>query len=145
MSLLLELCQGLPVWSYEPGDTVLQEDRKDGRLYVLKRGTVEVRKRDQSLLTTTMPGAIFGEVALLLRGAHSASVVAVDECEFYVAEDGEAFVVNHPELNLHIARLLAFRLQRVTFQLVELQENVALGNPPEGRVRGVLRSLADQF
>jgi CRP-like cAMP-binding protein len=146
MSRLLELCQELPVWSYEPGDAVLREDRKDGRLYVLKAGTVEVRKRDQPVMLATTPGAVFGEVAVLLRCAHSATVVAVEPAEFYVAEDGESFLHDHAELNLHLARLLAFRLQRITEQLVELQEAAeSSGWSPSPRFHGVLRSLADQF
>jgi CRP-like cAMP-binding protein len=146
MTRLLELCQDLPVWSYEPGDPVMHEDRKDGRLYVLKRGSVEVRKAGQPVITTTTPGAIFGEVSVLLQCAHSASVFAVDAAEFYVAEHAEEFLRAHPGLNLHIARLLAFRLQRITQQLVDLQELAdASGLSPSPRVKGVLRTLADQF
>ena len=146
MSRLLDLCQHLPVWSYEPGDTIIHEDRKDGRLYVLKRGAVEVRKAGQPVITTTTPGAIFGEVSALLQAAHSASVIAVDSSEFYVAEDAEEFLRANPSLNLHIARLLAFRLQRITQQLADLQELAdSSGLSPTTRVKGVLRTLADQF
>jgi len=146
MSRLLELCHELPVWSYDPGDAVLREDRKDGRLYVLKAGSVEVRRRDHPVMLATTPGSVFGEVAVLLRSAHSATVIAMEASEFYVAEDGESFLHAHAELNLHLARLLAFRLQRVTDQLVELQEATeSSGWSPVPRFHGVLRSLADQF
>jgi CRP-like cAMP-binding protein len=146
MTRLLDVCQDLPVWSYDPGDPVIQEDRKDGRLYVLKRGAVEVRKAGQPVITTTTPGAIFGEVSALLQCAHSASVIAVEPSEFYVAENAEEFLRAHPALNLQIARLLAFRLQRITQQLVDLQELAdSSGLSPAPRVKGVLRTLADQF
>ena len=146
MPPLLEICRDLPVWSYEPGDVIIHEDRKDGRLYILKKGAVEVRKAGQPVITTTTPGAIFGEVSALLQAAHSASVVAAVDCEFYVAENAEEFLQAHPGLNLHIARLLAFRLQRVTQQLVDLQELAdSSGLSPTTRVKGVLRTLADQF
>ena len=77
MAPLLDTCTSLPVWSYEPGDTVIQEDCKNGRLFVLKSGVVEVRKRNQALNRSASPGAVFGEVSALLNSAYSASVVAL--------------------------------------------------------------------
>ncbi|RFC44133.1 MAG: cAMP-dependent protein kinase [Verrucomicrobia bacterium] len=146
MPPILDLCRDLPVWSYEPGDTIIHEDRKDGRLYILKKGAVEVRKHGQSVTATTTPGAIFGEISALLRASHSASVVAIEDSEFFVADPAEAFLQANPSLNLHIARLLAFRLQRVTQQLADLQELTgASGLSPTTRVTSVLRTLADQF
>lgn len=145
MAPLLDTCTSLPVWSYEPGDTVIQEDCKNGRLFVLKSGVVEVRKRNQALNRSASPGAVFGEVSALLNSAYSASVVALEPSEFYVAEDGAAFLRLNPALNLHIARLLAFRLQRITDQLVGLEDQLQASGRSLFEMDGVLRSLADQL
>jgi CRP/FNR family transcriptional regulator, cyclic AMP receptor protein len=145
MASLLETYANLPVWSYEPGDTVIHEDCKDGKLFILKSGAVEVSKRNQPLNRSASPGAIFGEVSALLNTAYTASVRALEPSEFYVAEDGAAFLRQNSTLNLHIARLLAFRLQRITEQLVELEDRLESSGPPASAVTGVLRSLADQL
>jgi CRP/FNR family transcriptional regulator, cyclic AMP receptor protein len=145
MASLLDTCASLPVWSYEPGDTVIQEDCKDGRLFILKSGAVEVQKWNQTLNRSASPGAVFGEVSALLNTAYSASVLAVEPSEFYVAEDGAAFLKQHPALNLHIARLLAFRLQRITVQLVALEDQLEASGKPAFAFEGVLCSLADQL
>lgn len=142
---LLAACASLPVWSYETGDSVIQENCKDGRLFVLKSGAVEVRKQGLAINRSASPGAIFGEVSALLNTGYSASVVALETSEFFVAEDGAAFLRQNPALNLHIARLLAFRLQRITQQLADIQDKLdALGRPGPG-MDGVLRALADQL
>lgn len=145
MASLLDTYASLPVWSYEPGDTVIQEDCKRGQIFILKFGVVEVRKRGQPINRSATPGSIFGEVSALLQTAYSASVVALEPSEFYVAEDGVAFLQENPVLNLHIARLLAFRLQRITEQLVELEDQIEASGRPALTVNGVLRSLADQL
>ena len=145
MASLLNTYASLPVWSYEPGDTVIQEDCKDGKLFILKAGVVEVRRRGEPINRSASPGAIFGEVSALLGAGYSASVVAIEASEFYVAEDGAGFLQRNPALNLHIARLLAHRLQRITNQLVELQDQVAASGRPAMTVDGVLCTLADQL
>jgi len=145
MANLMDICGALPVWSYEPEDVVIQEDLKDGKIFILKSGAVEVRKHGLTVNRSASPGAVFGEVSALLNTGHSASVLAIEPTEFFVAEDGESFLRENPELNLHIARLLAFRLQRVTEQLVQLEERIEASDKSAVSVDGVLKSLADQF
>ena len=141
----LELCKNLPIRTFDTGDEIIRENQKDGVLYILKRGAVEISKRHTEVNRAASPGSLFGEVSVLLDIAHTASVMALEPCEFYVAEDGEAFLREHPELNLRIARLLAHRLYRVTEQLVELREKIEATDDNYGRVNGVLNSLVDQW
>lgn len=145
MASLLDTYANLPVWSYEPGDTVIQEDCKEGKLFILKRGSVEVCKHGQPINRSASPGAIFGEISVLLSCGHSATVRALEPSEFYVAEDGTGFLRSNPTLNLHIARLLAHRLQRITQQLSDVHDAVEASGRPTLGMDGVLRSLADQL
>ncbi len=144
-SSTLDICSQLPVRKFETGDEIIRENQKDGVLYILKKGAVEISKRHTEVNRAASPGSIFGEVSVLLDIAHTATVVALEPCEFYVAEDGEAFLRNHPELNLRIARLLAHRLYRVTGQVVELREQIEATDENYGRVGGVLNSLVEQW
>ncbi len=141
----LELCSKLPIRTFSEGDEIIREHQKDGILYILRKGALEISKRHTEVNRAASPGSIFGEVSVLLDIAHTATVVALEPCEFYVAEDGEAFLREHPELNLRIAQLLAHRLYRVTEQLVDLRERIEATDDSYGRVTGVLNSLVEQL
>lgn len=123
----------------------MHEDRKDGAIYILKKGAVEIQKRQTKVTAIASPGAVLGEVSVLLDRAHTATVIADETSEFYVAEDGEQFLRDHPELNLQITRMLAHRLQRVTDQLVELQERIEASADfdDENGMSGIFRSLVE--
>ena len=118
----------------------MHEDRKDGAIYILKHGVVEVQKRQTHVSRIASPGAVFGEVSVLLDRPHTATVLASEPCEFYVADHGEQLLRDHPELNMEITRMLAHRLQRVTEDLVEFHERIDAGLETE-EVSGLFRSL----
>ncbi len=138
-------CEKLPVWSYEKGDKLIQEDMKDPKLFILKSGSVEVRRRDLTMATIANRGAVFGEVSLLLDQPATASVVALEPSEFFVAEDGARFIADHPDLNLFIARLMARRLTNATELALDLYEQLQIHEDLSTPAGGVLRSLADQL
>ena len=61
-----DLCRDLPVRSFEADEPIIEENHKDGRLYILRSGSVAVRKRDVEVNRLSSAGSIFGEVGLLL-------------------------------------------------------------------------------
>lgn len=124
MSSILEAVASLPIRQFADGETILHENRKDGSIYILKKGAVEIQKRQTPIAKIASPGAVFGEISMLLDRAHTATVIAVEPCECHVAKDAEEFLRQHPELILYIARMLATRLQTMTDQLVELHERI---------------------
>ena len=67
------------------------------------------------------PGAIFGEVSVLLGIPPMATVRVLDRTRVFVAEDGLAFITSRPELALAVARLLASRLHSLTGYLVDVK------------------------
>ncbi len=88
---------------------------------MLKSGTVEVRRSGTVVTTIDAPGAVLGEMSALLERPHTASVVAATDVEAYGLEDGIAFLRERPALALHVAALLAERLDTTTSLLNRLK------------------------
>lgn len=125
MSEVLQLCRHLPVMQIPAGDTLLEEGRVTGRMYVLIEGAFEVRRGGVVLVGAREPGAFLGEISVLLGTGPMASVVAVVDSRVHVIDQAAAVVRNHPELMLAIARLLARRLSAVSAYLVDIKRQYA--------------------
>ncbi|MDB4657665.1 cyclic nucleotide-binding domain-containing protein [Verrucomicrobiales bacterium] len=124
MANLLDLCSDLAVRSFQKRDVVLKEDEKDGEILILKSGTLEIQKSGTVVTTVANPGSIVGEIAVLLDRGHSATAIALSDCELYVMEAAKAELAAHPELYREVARVLANRLMRVSDAIVELRNRV---------------------
>ena len=120
MSIILDACGEIPVRTFEPATVLLEEGRKSGRLYVLADGQVEVLKGGFQVGVVSDPGALFGEMAVLLDTPHTATVRCVTACRLHAIEDADAFLRSNKEFAYDIARLLAQRLQGVTTQVGDL-------------------------
>jgi CRP/FNR family transcriptional regulator, cyclic AMP receptor protein len=64
----------LPIVTYQPGETVIVDGSKTDRLLVLKKGNVAIVKDDTEIAKVTEPGAVFGELSVLLNQPHTADV-----------------------------------------------------------------------
>ena len=67
----------LPIVTYEAGETVIADGSRTGRLLILKNGTVTVLKDDKEIAKVAEPGAVFGELSVLLDQPHTAEVRAL--------------------------------------------------------------------
>jgi CRP-like cAMP-binding protein len=121
MEGVLEVCADLPDVAFAPGEVVLREGGRDGRIFVLISGTVAVMKGDVRVTRIRNPGALFGEMSVLLGMPYSATVVAETPVRMRLVQDGEAFLRSTPEVALHAARLLAQRLHDTTTYLADLK------------------------
>jgi CRP/FNR family transcriptional regulator, cyclic AMP receptor protein len=121
MTPILELCRELPECRFGTGETVLEEGQKSGVLYFMISGEVLVLKQGIKISRISEPGAVFGELSVLLDMPHMATVKALEESRFYRAANPKEFSKTHPEINVYISTLLARRLQAVTSHLVETQ------------------------
>lgn len=110
---------------FAPGDVLIEEGRETGKLFVLKSGTVEVRREGVPVTSIAEPGAVLGEMSALLDRPHTASVVATAPVEAYGLDNGMQFLLDRPALALHVAQLLAQRLDTTTELLDRLKENAA--------------------
>ena len=141
---ILEQCRGLPEQRFAAGTVLLAEGATTGLLIVLIEGEVEILKGDFQIATVADPGAIFGEISLLLEKPHMATVRATAPVRAYVAEGGAAFLRGHPELATEISRLLAQRLHGLTTYLVDLKRQFEDRADHLGMVDDVLETLAHQ-
>ena len=126
MENLLRICEagGVPVKVFARGAQVLTEDEESEVLMVLKSGSVQVSREESELSVISTPGAVFGEISILVGGAHMATVTATEESEFYVIENGDQWVKHCPNLLPNLAFLLASRLKAMTFYVTEVERGL---------------------
>jgi CRP-like cAMP-binding protein len=117
---LLELCAGLPEIEMSAGDVVIREGGEGGSLWVLVSGALRVLKGDVGVNTIAQPGAVIGEMSLLLGRQHTATVVATEPTRLRFAADGHALLLSDPAITRIIAVGLADRLAFVTTYLADL-------------------------
>ena len=143
MQELLDRVRAFPTLVLAPGEVMLREGERTGRLFVLAEGALEVFRGEVPIALIDEPGAVFGEMAALLGGAHTTSVRATAAATVHVVPDAEAYLAAHPDLVLPIARLLARRLANVTTYLVDLKRQYQDRADHLGMVDVVLESLAN--
>lgn len=144
MHPILDLCEQLPIREFEPGAPLLAEGETSGLLYILCDGEVEIVKGDFQINTVSDPGAIFGELSVLMDIPHMASVRALTRARAYEIRDGKLFLQTHRELAFHLAEILARRLHGVSTYLVDLKRQFAGHDNHFGMVDDVLETLVNQ-
>ena len=143
MADILDYCEGLARISFKPGQVMLPENERLGRLYVLVEGQVEVIRERTAVTLVDEPGSIFGEMAVLLDMPHSATVKALSAVTAYEIPDALTFLDKRPEFSLHIATMLARRLYYTTSYLVDLQQQAAGKRQDLDLVDQILATLVD--
>ena len=144
MQELLDRVRAFPTLVLAPGEVMLREVERTGRLFVLAEGALEVFRGEVSIALIDEPGAVFGEMAALLSGAHTTSVRAVSTATVHVVPDAEAYLAANADLVFPLARLLARRLRNVTTYLVDLKRQYGDRQDHLGMVDEVLEALAHE-
>ena len=121
MERILDWVSACPRWSVESGGIVLEQGQSGGRLLVLLSGEVEVLRDDVRVARTAEPGAVFGEMSVLLGSPCTATVRALSPASFAVVEPADSFLRATPEASLHVARLLARRLDALNRYLIDVK------------------------
>lgn len=143
MRRLLRYCPtDMPQRTAAAGEVVLQEGQRAGVLLILVDGAVEIVKGDIQVDEIAEPGAVFGEISVLLDAPHSATVRTTAPSRFYVAEDPLGFLRSHPEVALAISQLLAQRLNAMTSYLVDLKRQFEEHDDHFGMIDEVLDALS---
>jgi CRP/FNR family transcriptional regulator, cyclic AMP receptor protein len=119
----------LPLATYQAGETVLAAGSTTGRLLILREGAVEIVKEGVQIAKVTEPGAVFGELSILLNQPHTADIRAVETSRFHVA-DAAALLAQDPIALLYVAAILARRLDGANHALIELKRQLEAGQPP---------------
>ena len=117
---LLDQCDDLPRRQFAAGTTIIEQDDVGGSVFVLVEGTVSIERDDTVLAVLDTPGAMLGEMSTVLQRPASASVTAMVDTTLLVATDGAAYLREHPDVLLEVARTLATRLDNLTGHLVDV-------------------------
>lgn len=141
MRAVLDYCVGGHESSVPEGTQVIREGETTGRLYVLIEGRLEVVKGDTIVATITEPGAILGEMSVLLHVPHTATVRTAVASKVYEFDDAVAFLRSQPAVALLIARLLAQRLHVATTYLADIKRQYAGHGNHLAMVGDVLESM----
>jgi CRP/FNR family transcriptional regulator, cyclic AMP receptor protein len=141
---VLRLTEAAPERRVDAGETIIGFGDADPALFVLVSGQLEVRRDGATLAHLSEPGAIVGELSLLLGTPASADVVAVESSVVRRVDDAAQLFREVPEFGQHLAITLAGRLHRVTTFLGDLQEQFADRPGTLGLVPTVLKGLLSQ-
>ena len=116
----LALTEHLPEVSLEAGDVVVREGGTSSSIWILVSGALRVVKGDVTVNTIDHPGAVIGEMSLLLGTRHSATVEATQPTTLRLAANGNALLEGEPAFTKLVATGLAERLADVTAYLADL-------------------------
>lgn len=118
----LALIDPLPTVEMTAGETILMEGMRTASLFFLVEGAVVVTKAGTTVAEVADPGAVFGEMAVLLGVESTATVTTVTPCIFKRADNMGEFLKEYPEVCDYIATILAQRLQKMNDYLVDLKQ-----------------------
>jgi CRP/FNR family cyclic AMP-dependent transcriptional regulator len=119
----------LPVLTFEPGETVLAAGSTSGQLFILRQGVVEVVRDGLQIATVSEPGAVFGELAVILDKPHTADVRTLERSEFHVAKASSLLTENVAAL-LYVSAALARRLDTANKVIAEIKGDLESGKRP---------------
>jgi CRP-like cAMP-binding protein len=141
---LLDEAADLPTLQAVPGDVLIEEGTHVGRLLVLVSGTVQVERDGVAIVRVSEPGAVFGEMSLVLQTPATATVRAVEPTVLKVADDPMGFLASHPGAALLMLKVSAHRVDAMTRYLVDVKQQYADTGGHLGMVDTVLDMLANQ-
>lgn len=142
MPSLAALAVSLPLETLAPGTYLTTEGTPSGQLYILESGTLTVQRGGVVLATIDEPGAIVGEMAVLLGIPHSATVIAKTQCKVRVVQDAIDTLSQNAEFALHIATIACARLNATSALLVELKSQAAGKAKEQALMSRILMALA---
>ena len=139
---MLALSAHLPEVEFRPGDMVVEEGGIGGGVWVLVAGHLEVSKGGVPVTVISDPGALIGEISVLLGTLHGATVQATRPSRLRYASDGNA-LLSDPAVTKLVAAGLAERLNFVTTYLADLKFQYR-DSPGLSMVSDVLTKLASR-
>ena len=114
-----------------PGTVVIEQGISHGKLFLITDGVLHARRNDQGndvLLGQVLEGEWMGEVDLFDPSEAVCSVVAIEQCQYWVItrDNLEEFINNHPSagilLLIGLSTTLSRRIREVTRKLAEQTE-----------------------
>lgn len=115
-----ERLAALPLVTFQAGDMVLGAGSRTDQLFFLKNGAVAVERDGVEIARVTQSNTVFGELSILLDQPHMADVRALETSQFHVV-DAALLVGQDPTLLVHVAAILAHRLDSITRTLIKMK------------------------
>jgi CRP/FNR family transcriptional regulator, cyclic AMP receptor protein len=140
MATILDSFDGFPERRFAAGEVLMAMEAQSGHMFVLISGAIEVVKKGVQVDFVREPGAVFGEISALLEVGHSAEVRAAEDSRVYVIAEPRQFLIDHPEVHLHVSELLARRVNNLVQYLSDVREQF-VGHDHLGMVDQVLDRL----
>jgi CRP/FNR family cyclic AMP-dependent transcriptional regulator len=140
---ILDLVATLPRREAPVGELLMEQGCPASSMLILIEGEVEVLHDQIRVARTGEPGAVFGEMSVLLRRHCTASVRTLKPSVFAVVDQPERFLRESSEASLHVAVLLARRLEALNRYLVDVKTQYE-GHDHLGMVDDVLNTLLHQ-
>jgi CRP-like cAMP-binding protein len=110
---------------FRPGETIIREGDRDGRLFVIVSGEVEVikglGKKNERRVRTLGPLNYFGEMALIDDLVRSASVVAKEETDVLILDQStlRQEIERYPAMAFELLRMLSQRIRAIEKTIVD--------------------------
>jgi CRP/FNR family cyclic AMP-dependent transcriptional regulator len=125
MQDLLALCADLPLRSWQPGEVLIEFGHVASAMYVLTSGSVTIERDGTVFSRIDTPGAIFGEMSVVLGSPATATARAASTVVCHVVQEPEVFLTERPGAALAVLRATAARLDRMTKYLVDVKQQFA--------------------
>jgi len=138
---LLDFCADLPRTHIASGEVLIEQGQAFGRVFLLVEGVLSVERNGATLASITTPGAIVGEMSVLMRAPATASVRASSDAVVIAIEDGEGFMSSRGEITVAVARTLATRLDLLSGYLSEVKRQYGGRGDHLGMLDQVLGTL----
>lgn len=105
---------GVPLRRMSAGETLFRAGEEGKHMFLVVEGQVDVKVGEKSVETVGIHG-IFGEMALIDKGARSATAVAKTSGEVAVIDRDVflALVGESPAFSLYVMQLMARRIRRM--------------------------------
>ena len=141
LKFLGEQLQSVPTRDYVAGESVITAGTTTGKLFFLQSGELSVVRDGVAITRIREPGAVFGEMSLLLGGPHTADVLATAPSVCHVLDAAGDLLLASPEMTAYVATVLAHRLDAVTRYLVDIKGQLADAGGHLGMIDEVLETV----
>jgi CRP-like cAMP-binding protein len=140
MASMFLLTYSAPIRELEIGDVLITQGTMGTDLFVLESGQLAVERDGVKIATIDQADSLIGEMGLLLRKPHSATVRAETNSRVRVVADAMRVLERHPDITLRLASLLSQRLDETSGLVSELSRRVS-GAAEKTLVGRILSSL----
>ena len=108
---------------------------------MLESGKLTVERGGVAIAKISEPGSLIGEMSVLTGSPNSATVKADGTATVRVVADAMRYIMRQPDIALHIATVLAHRLDATSAVLSELRSEAGASPAEQSRLGRVITAL----